>query len=293
LIAAVILLAPFRAEPQATPPSELRIDTTFAVESDVRVRVETASGRISIRGWDRSAIHIAAVARRGTTVMIQRGEATAAVWGRRGAGLFDEVDYEMHVPRRASLTLGTGDVDIVVDSIDGDIVARNYAGEIRMHQTRGTLSLKSTLGAITVRAARGPVTTEALQADVRLEQVTGDVTVRSTSNQIYLVDVTSNRISAQTVGGAIQFSGPIRRDGTYQFTSHQGAIILDVVGELDATLSVATVQGGFSSAFPTQMREQRRRGVFTTVAGTGAATLELETFSGGIVIRRAGTKKEE
>jgi GNAT superfamily N-acetyltransferase len=54
----------------------------------------------------------------------------------------------------------------------------------------------------------------------------------------------------------------------------------------DATLRVRTYGGSFRSTFPVKLDDPDRRNRFTLTLGDGSARVELESFNGGIALRR-------
>jgi hypothetical protein len=90
------------------------------------------------------------------------------------------------------------------------------------------------------------------------------------------------------VAGVIWFSGPLHGDGRYGFHTHSGSVFLTVPEPVHATLHVSTVSGAFSSPLPMTRENGPRRGRFTVMFGNGAASVDVSTFNGGIVVRPPG-----
>ena len=67
--------------------------------------------------------------------------------------------------------------------------------------------------------------------------------------------------------------------------THSGSVFLTVPGPVDATLHVSTVSGAFATPFPMTRENGPRRGRFTVTFGDGAASVDVATFNGGIVVR--------
>jgi hypothetical protein len=67
-----------------------------------------------------------------------------------------------------------------------------------------------------------------------------------------------------------------------------GSIIMTVDAPVNARINVLTVSGGFASALVYSRQEGQRRGRFAVVLGSGAATVEAQTFAGSILVRTPG-----
>jgi hypothetical protein len=127
-----------------------------------------------------------------------------------------------------------------------------------------------------------------LHAPVRICDVEGDVEAEGSSNHVYLSAITSRSVTASTVGGHVNFAGRFFDDGQYRFSTHVGSIVLTVLAPVNARINVSTVSGAFSSALAYSRHEGQRRGRFTVVLGSGTATVEAQTFAGGILVRTPG-----
>ncbi len=268
---------------QAAPPAPA-LDTTIAVGASTRLRVESAAGRITIKTWAQSAVRVVATPRPGTTVHFDASPALFNVWASAN-GRIDEVDYVLTIPRAMDMTLGSGDVAIDIADAQGSITAKNYSGTIKVTRSRGALSLKSVMDEVSVDSAVGRVNAQSDYGTVRLTDVTGDVEAGSSMKHVYLTRVDARVLSASTVGGVVYFSGTLRDDGQYAFVAHAGSIMLSVREPVNATLSVSTVSGAFSSEFAGARTDGPRRGRFSVKIGSGAAAVDLQSFSGGMVIK--------
>ena len=264
---------------QSTP-----LDTTIAVSPDTRLEVSTAAGTIDVRTWDRAVVRVFAKPSRGSGVEATLDGAVLRVSAHAPEGRIDLVDYEITVPRRMDLKLGLGDVDITVHNTEGAVEARNLTGTITIDGGRSTISAESINGAITIRHARGRVTARSTNAAVAIDSSTGDVDAQSTTYHVTLTAIETHNLRAASVGGVIQFSGPLFPDGRYDLSTHSGSVWVKTPLPINATVSVATVSGAFSSGLPYDIVERRRRGIFTARFGDGRAQVSLESFNGAIVI---------
>jgi DUF4097 and DUF4098 domain-containing protein YvlB len=276
-----LLAAAISAGLQAGAP----VDTTVAVTAATKLRIESSAGRITVKTWDQNAVHVVATPRPGTTISI---EGTAALLDVRssGHGRIDEAEFVMTVPRKMSMTLGSGDLAIDVTGSEGDITAKNYSGAITVNGGQGVVSLKSVMGEVSLRNARGRISVQSMNAAVKLTDVSGDVDASSSTYHVYLTHVDSHALTASSVGGVIWFSGPLYDDGHYSFTTHAGSVFLTLKDPVNASFDVSTVTGAFASAFEGVRTQGARRGRFSVKVGSGAAIVDVESFSGGIVVRR-------
>lgn len=262
------------------------LDTTIAVPAETRLEVSAAAGTIDVKMWDRAAVRVIAKPSRGATPQAKLDGAVLRVSAQAPEGRIDLVDYEITVPQRMALKLGWGDVDITVHGAEGAIEARNSAGTITIAGGRGTITVESINGSIVIRHARGRVTARSTNGPVAIDSSSGDVDAQSTLNHLTLTSIETRNLRAISVAGVVRFSGPLFPDGRYDLSSHSGSIWVKAPPPINATVSVATVNGAFSSALPYEVVERRRRGIFTARFGDGRAQISLESFNGGIVLEQ-------
>jgi hypothetical protein len=268
----------------ALTPLQAPFDTTVAVRVDTRLEVSASAGTIDVKVWDRSEVRIVARPERGAVAYAELDGAVLRAGARTPGGGFDLVSWEITVPRRMGLTLGRGDVDITVHGTEGSVDASISSGRIAIEGGRGTVALRSFQGHLEVKDARATVTAESSLGRIYVGNVMGDVDVRSNSNHVTLENVDSRNLRAASIGGVIRFSGPLHPDGRYTLTAHSGSVFVKSAAPINATVSVATVGGAFSSRLPYTVTDRRRQGIFTARFGDGGAQVSMESFSGGLVV---------
>jgi len=124
---------------------------------------------------------------------------------------------------------------------------------------------------------------------VHIVRSTGPVIASSVNGEIVLDRIDSDDVEASTVNGTVTYEGLIKNGGSYRFSTHNGDVDVTVPERVNATVSVATFSGEFSSGFPIQLSETKHGRRFNFTLGNGGARIELESFQGGIRLRRPGT----
>ena len=124
-------------------------------------------------------------------------------------------------------------------------------------------------------------------ASRRANTVTGAITLR---------DVRGRSVVAGTTSGGVTFQGPLDRDGRYEFTSHAGTVSLLLAPDVGADLSIESYSGTLETDFPVSMEPASRRGArprsFDVTLGDGGARVVAQSFSGTVLLRRAGSGRE-
>jgi hypothetical protein len=204
------------------------------------------------------------------------------------------VDYTVSVPTSASVVLRavSGDVTITnvrgelrVDTISGHVTASSLGARSLIKGISGAIDISDTEGTeLTVSTVSGAVTLRDLK--VRTLDVT------SVSGQVRL-DVESERVRARSLGGSIDYVGPLARSGRYELQSHSGRLQITPTTGSGFDVDAVTVSGQFRSDVPLTVAErlQQPRGGrgdrrVTGTVGDGSALVFLRSFSGEMVIGR-------
>lgn len=267
-------------------------DTTFAVQPGSRLQLNTQGGEIVVRSWNRDQVRVLAEHSSGTRVAIDRSGSVVTVRSRGRYGPGGIVDYELTVPASMALDLSGLHSDIRVEGTRGDVVARTVEGDVTVRGGRGRVALQSVNGTITLEDAEGRIEVKSVSDDVRLRNVSGDVAAETVSGDVSLRGVKSASVTAGTVSGDVVYAGTIRDSGRYSFTTHSGDVVLDIPENVNATVTAATLSGDLRSRLRVTIPAGRpgRRTSFTL--GTGSARIELESFSGDIIIGPNTSRQE-
>jgi hypothetical protein len=101
-------------------------------------------------------------------------------------------------------------------------------------------------------------------------------------------------VEASAVNGDIVYEGRLTDGGHYSFGTHNGNVSLGVPDSVNATFSIRTYRGSFSTDLPLQgvNRADLERGKrVTTALGSGSADVSLETFGGSIRLRKGSASR--
>jgi DUF4097 and DUF4098 domain-containing protein YvlB len=277
---AVLTAAVLAAGPTTT-------DTTIAVRPGARLELSNVSGDISVQTWSRNSIRVEAEHSSRTRVRVEYEHPSIDITGTHHFAP-TTVDYRLTVPRWMDLELSGIGSDIAVLGTEGDVEVSSVQGEVSVTGAAGHVQAASVEGEVRVTGARGKVEASSVNAVVRVEKASGEVRASSVNGEVVLEDVESADVEGSSVNGEIRYVGTIRDGGSYHFNTHNGAISLTVPDRVNATISVSTFSGEFSSEFPVQISETRRGKRLHFTLGSGGARIELESFQGEIQLKKAG-----
>ena len=276
-------------------PGALRaqsVDSTFAVRSGARFELQSVSGSVRIKAWNRSQIRVQAESDGARVDLdVSSGGVSVRAIPRRGEG---DVDFTISVPAGTALEIRTISADIDASGVNGEARLASISGGVTLTGSSGDVEVESVSGDVSATDVRGRIEIASTSGDVQARQVRGDVTARSVSGDVSIDQVDAQNVGVETVSGDVGFSGPIHENGHYRFRSHSGDVTVRVAGELNAVVDVSTFSGDLEPDWPitvTPGRMRPREWEFTI--GTGGARLNLESFSGTIYLRRGTSPRRE
>ena len=271
------------------------IDTTFAVRAGTRLSVQSMSGSITVRQWNRNQIRVVAEYDRGR-VDFQSGPSQLTIRSENRRGHAD-VEYTISVPQGTPVEVTNSlNVDVSVSGVCGPVNLTTVSGDIDVQCVEGEALIGSVSGDITVSEARGPVEINATSGDVELHGARGPVSVHAVSGDVTLSDISHAEVDVETVNGDVEYSGRILENGRYRFSAHSGDVSVQVAGNLSATFTVSTFSGDFESEYPIEIQPGTRVSKeWEFRIGGGSARVRLNSFSGAISLRRGtgGNPREE
>lgn len=245
---------------------------TVALKAGSEVRLANVNGAVILDAWDRDEVKIEAEKRvkagsneRARQILEQvRIEVAADAKGvrietkipRRGNGFFDwlfgneanvEVNYRLHVPRRAAL----------------DLV--NVNGGLTVTGTRGKARMETTNGAIAITGVEG---------DLEVETVNGGIDVHRSAGTLRAV----------TTNGSIEAELMDLPDGDdLSFETTNGHVALRLPRDARLSIDAATTNGRVRSDFSVEGGQPGKHSLRGDING-GGGKLYIRTTNGGVEI---------
>jgi len=271
-----------------------RIDTTLAFSPNGTIDLTTISGAIIVTGWSRNEARIRAYSERGR-LRFSASSSRITIEAESRRGRMGDTRYELSVPQGVRVVLESTSGDIQATNVNGPTDVRTTSGDIVVRGANGRIEISTTSGDIEASALRGDVELSAVSGEFDIQDVEGTIRVETVSSDIILRNVRLREATAETVSGEIVFDGSVARDGRYDFRSHSGNVTVRIPANAGAHFQVETYSGELDSDFPITLmpgeRTRNRPRRFEFNVGGGEARIIAETFSGDIILERAGTSR--
>lgn len=267
-----------------------QFDRTVPAARGTRLQVRLFGGEVVVRAWDQEAIRVRATHFRTDTIDVLTEGQTIRLGAKSSQGVAHAIDFDIDVPSWMAIDIRGTYVDITVDGTRADVTAETVRGDVKVKGGAGVVSLKSVEGEIVLEGAQGRASLSAVNNDIRVTALNGDLVADNVSGAVKLQGVTARAVEVSTVSGNVSWDGALAAQGRYQFATHSGDVDVTLGEQADATVFVRPFDGHFRATFPLKLPAEAAAGKrFNVVLGKGAARLDLETFSGTISLRRAGT----
>lgn len=278
------------ATPRVATP---QTDETVPVQKGTRLLVNNFAGDVIIRTWDKDAVHVTARHQTRTTVNIRPTAGGLAVSSSPSRGPQGSVDYEITAPAWMPVRVEGTYNFVTIDGAQNEVFANTVRGDVTIKGGSGVITAKSVEGEVHVEGARGKVNVSSVNEKIVIIDTSGDITAESINGGVTMTGIDSKSVDVSTVNGDIVYEGKITDGGHYSFGTHNGNLLLGVPEAVNATFTIRTYQGSFSTDLPlegvSRADVQRGRRV-TTALGNGSADVTLETFGGSIRLRKGSAR---
>jgi len=296
MIGTVLVLALTLA--QATPApaprqSAPQTDETVAVQKGTRLNVNNFAGEVILKTWDKDSLHVVARHQPRGRVNIRQvtGGVNITSSGSMGPS---SVDYEITAPAWMPVRIEGTYNFVTIDGAQAEVYASTVRGDVIIRGGTGVITAKSVEGEVDIQGARGKVNVSSVNEKIRIADTSGEIVAEAVNGNITMTGIESKSVDASTVNGDVVYEGKVVDGGHYAFNTHNGDITLGLPDTTNATLSLRTYQGSVSSdftlaGFDRNMAQRGRR--VTATLGNGSADVSLETFGGGIRLRKGSAAR--
>lgn len=263
-------------------------DRRLSVTRGTRLEVRLYGGEVVVRGWERDEVRVRATVFQTDAIDVRNDTGLVRIGARSSHGPPHAIDLRIDVPAWMAIDIKGTYLDIAIDGVDAELTAETVRGDVKVNGGAGAVTLSSVEGEIALEGARGRATLNAVNNGIRVTNLVGDLFAETVSGTVRLQRVQASAITVGTGSGDISWDGLMSPQGRYQFATHSGDVDVALPSGTNATVFVRRFEGRFRTTFSLPLPDEAARsGRFSVTMGTGAARLDLETFSGTITLRRA------
>lgn len=266
------------------------IHEEVSATADGLVTVENLSGAVVVEGWDQNKVLVEGELGEGAEevrVESEGDEVSIEVVLPRRAKNVEDTELMIRVPRKSSLEIETVSALVEVEGVEGTLNVETVSGSVDLRGV-DVAEVESVSGAISLERAARSVEAESVSGAIELRGASGRLSASTTSGSIDVQDSKLETVACESVSGSIEFSGELRKGGTYGFENFSGSVVLNLPDGLSAEVEVETFSGDISSDFGGEVhREKYGPGAsLREEYGGGDAEIAVSTFSGSVTLNR-------
>lgn len=268
----------------------LTIDHEIGPGGELRIR--TIDGHVRLSGTDGTVAHVVATYRvraaddeaadraiEAAEVRVDRSTGRLEIdtherrWspfdvlGQLLTGTRVRVDFDVEVPRGASVQIDAVNADVSAQGLRGRQRFKTVSGDVREVDVAGTIDADSVSGRIEVFGPHA--------IDIKAHSVSGRI-------QVAARDLA--RVQVGTTSGGVDLAGTLEPGVDHVINSVSGGVRLAT--DAGVTVDVRTMSGGIRSEVPHRL--ESTNGSRRVIVGDGRARLRIQAVSAGVDIMRQG-----
>lgn len=268
-----------------------RVDARRAAAPDGVVEIDGAGGRLRIVGWDKPEVYVTGTLGDGAEGLDLGGTAKRIRIDVETEGNPHSVisDLEIRVPAGSRIEVDAMSADITVQDVTGTVSADTVAGSISVTGAAREVNLESVNGSVEAACACLRAHLESVNGAVSVKGARGEVEASTVNGTLSVVGGAFERAKLETVNGRITFEGELSPHATLDVESVGGSVELRLPEKTDADFTVSTFSGTIRNAWGTEGRRTSRytrEQELTFAAGSGGATVTIQTLSGDVVLTK-------
>ncbi len=303
-LAILLLLCP------ATLAAESEIERTVPARPDGLVTISNIAGSVVVTGWDREEVEVTGRLGRGVEELVVESRGSSVEIEvelvRRSHGREADADLEIRVPRGSELDVEVVSAGVEVSEVEGEVTIESVSGSVAIEGRPDALDIESVSGGVDVKGQMGVLDVESVsgsvELDVEVERVSvesvsgsigiggkvGEIEAGTVSGRMVIATGEIRRAELSTVSGLIELTGSLAAGAEIEAESHSGVVELRLPPDTSARFDIATHSGGITNELgPSADRNRYGPGKELEFSiGGGSARVTIDTFSGGVTLRR-------
>jgi len=277
--------------------ADYRLEKTMELAPGGVFDLSAHTGRISVRGTDRSNVRIVVTADRDDIEdrfdltfeelsdrvevrLRKRGHWSRSWWTRTR----DNLHFDVEVPRRTSLELDTSGGPISARDIEGTADVDTSGGRIELDNIGGRVRADTSGGSISANNLGSDAVLDTSGGSISVESVAGDVSADTSGGSIQIRGA-AGRIEADTSGGSVTAYFEAGNGAGGSLSSSGGRVTAYVDPAVALDIEASSSGGGVRVDLPITVRGKISRNSIRGTLNGGGPLLSLHTSGGGASLK--------
>jgi DUF4097 and DUF4098 domain-containing protein YvlB len=270
------------------------VNETRPADPKGEVVIENVAGSVTIAGWDRNEVSVTGTICEACKLEVD-GEGdrikvrVKSPEHQHHSGKEDGSQITVHLPQGSQVSCSTVSAGQDVSGVKGDLELQAVSGGIKVRGNPGRIEAQTVAGDIDIEAVTRRLEASVVSGDVRIRGAEGEAEAAAVSGNIEIAGGTFRSVEASAVSGDVLFDGGLEKEARCELNSHSGKVEMRVPADLSADFSVETFSGEIRNDFGQSAIKSSEYGPgkeLQFTLGSGSARIELNSFSGEVVIQK-------
>ena len=278
----------------AMPVMAEEVDERLDAAPDGQVDISNIAGSVTVTGWSRDAVEVTGTLGRNVEELIferKKDKVTVKVKVPRHGGRGIDSDLHINVPQNSSIDVSAVSADIDVTDVLGEQRLHTVSGDVSTESAGNDVEAQSVSGDVEVDGDKSDTETNAstVSGDVTLFRVSGTVSAESVTGRVIVDEGSFSRADLNVVNGELLFQAELRKGGKLSAETVNGAVDVELVGDVSAKIDVSTINGRIRNCFgpePERTSKYAPGWSLRFTEGDGDARVDISTVNGGVKLCR-------
>ena len=275
------------------------IQLQHAATPTARIDISNVAGEVHVTAWDRNEVQVGGSLGDGAKPLAITGSddsLSIKVQPLGGGGWFDWGDsnhmgsttLDVRVPRGATLRVNVVSAPLDIDGTRGGTLKLNsISGRVRVNAQTPSLDVDSVSGGIAFSGRADHADLQTVSGDILAPSLGDDAKLQTVSGRIQVGGGPWKHFKLGTVSGDATVSGSLAANGQIDINSMSGDVDLRLPASVSGSIHASSFSGDLHSDFGTPKSSAHGPGSSLDItAGDGHGTINVETFSGDLRIRK-------
>jgi len=265
----------------------------LAVDPHGTVEITNVSGKIDVRGWDRSEVEVRGDVGSGVQrvdVTTDHGRTDVRVIAPNHAGGGIDTDLHIRVPHDSQLEISTVTAEVEIAEVEGAQMLRSVSGTIKSEIYEKNAEIKTVSGDVVVRGHRKDTSMHitTISGNIRIDRAAGDLDATTVSGDMTVRLDPSRNVRVRTTSGDLGFEGRLAKGASLNAETVSGDLTVRAIPEAGIVYEVGTFSGDIKDCMGVEAERVSRYAPGKRLTGSQGAAgpdesqVRLKTMSGDV-----------
>jgi len=278
------------ATPMLGAAEARQVDRSLAAVVGGSVEVEVIAGSVTVDCWQRPEVRLqGSIDQRAELIFERHSQRVLVRVEPPSGGKSLAADLQLQTPCGGLLRIDTISGSVSVAGDREELEVSTISGNLELRLAAPTIILKTVTGSANFRGRAGTLQAEVISGSLEIAGEVEEIEANAISGRLEIDVEGLRKMRGSSISGAIVLSAALRVGAEVELEVHSGRIELRLPRSTSAVLSARTWSGPIDNRLDPNvpaLRNGRGGRSLELLLGAGEGSIDLETFSGEIRLRR-------